>query len=63
MNRRKLIDGTKVEETEFPIELRIMTHCPEKWKLIDLETGEEYIGVLPSQRIKNQHWKKIKNGY
>jgi hypothetical protein len=60
MTKRKLKDGTKVDEIEFPISLIVQTKCPEKWKLIDLETGEEYIGVLPMDRIKNKHWKKIK---
>jgi hypothetical protein len=60
MNKRKLQDGSSVEETEFPVTLIIQTKCPEKWKLIDLETGEEYIGVLPMERKKDKHWKKLK---
>jgi hypothetical protein len=60
MIKRKMINGNKVTELEFPVTLTICTKCPEKWKLIDLETGEEYIGVLPFDRKKDRHWKKIK---
>jgi hypothetical protein len=60
MIKRKLQDGSSVEETEFPVILIVQTKCPEKWKLIDLETGEEYIGVLPMERKKDRHWKKLK---
>jgi hypothetical protein len=60
MNKRKLQDGSKVDEIEFAIELVVLTRCPEKWKLIDLETGEEYRGVIPLNRKKDKHWKKIK---
>lgn len=59
MIKRKLIDGSFVEELEFSVELCVYTKCPEKWKLIDLETGEQYIGVKPIDRNKNKHWKKI----
>ena len=63
MIKRKLLDGSKADEYEFPIELKILTKCPAKWKLIDLETGEEYIGVDPVHRDKkNRHWKRT-NGY
>jgi hypothetical protein len=41
---RKLIDGSEVEETDKPVDLIIHTKAPGKWKLIDLETGQEYIG-------------------
>lgn len=44
MNTRVLQDGSVVNSLERPIDLIIHTKAPEKWKLIDLETGEEYIG-------------------
>ncbi len=44
MNKRTLKDGVEVESFEKPIDLIIHTKCPEKWKLVDLETGEEYLG-------------------
>jgi len=44
MNKRILRDGSEVDSFEKPVDLVIHTKCPEKWKLIDLETGEEYLG-------------------
>lgn len=54
---RKLKDGTEVKELSAPIQLVVYTKCPEKYKLIDMETGEEYVGTRPSEN--NFHWKKI----
>lgn len=56
-NTRKLLNGTVVEELEFPITLKVYTKCPSKYKLIDMETGEEYIG----QRHCKKSWKRIKD--
>ena len=44
MNFRKLQNGVQVYELEEPVELVVKTKCPMKWKLVDRETGEEYIG-------------------
>jgi hypothetical protein len=44
MNKRILKGGSEVESFDKPVDLIIHTKCPEKWKLIDLETGEEYLG-------------------
>jgi hypothetical protein len=44
INKRILKDGSEVESFDKPVELVIHTKAPEKWKLTDLETGEEYIG-------------------
>ena len=44
MNTRKLQDGSFVESLEHPIDLIIHTKAPSKWKIIDMETGEEYYG-------------------
>lgn len=44
MFKRKLLDGTEVDNYEHPIDLIIHTKAPGKWLIIDLETGEEYIG-------------------
>ena len=41
---RVLRDGSEVESFDKPVDLIIHTKAPEKWKLIDLETGEEYLG-------------------
>lgn len=56
MNTRKLKDGSIVQEVDEPIELTIKTKCPEKWLLIDRETGEAYTAYTTPG--KNQ-WKKI----
>lgn len=58
MNTRKLKDGTEVSELEIPIELRILTKCPEKWLLIDRETGEAYTAYTT---VGKNHWKKVYN--
>lgn len=60
---RKLLDkygyGTQVEELESPIDLIIHTKAPGKWRLIDMETGQEYVGSpYPN---KYGFWIRIKN--
>jgi hypothetical protein len=42
--KRKLLDGSEVNDYDFPIDLILHTKAPAKWKLIDLETGQEYLG-------------------
>jgi hypothetical protein len=44
MNKRILKDGSEVDSFDKPVDLIIHTKAPEKWKLTDLETGEEYLG-------------------
>jgi len=56
-NFRKLKDGVQVYELEEPVELVIKTRAPMKWKLVDRETGEEYIGNTPKEG--EYHWSKI----
>jgi hypothetical protein len=56
---RTLQDGTEVQELSAPVQLVVYTKCPEKYKLIDMETGQEYVGTRPSQ--DNLHW-KLTNG-
>ena len=56
MNTRKLVDGTKAKELDEPTTLTIYTKCPQKWMLVDKETGEVYIGHIT--KGKNS-WKKI----
>jgi hypothetical protein len=58
MAERVLQDGTIVKELEKVKILEVKTKCPEKWKLIDLETGEVYIGY----HTDGLHsWRKIDN--
>ncbi len=56
---RKLKDGTEVFELEEPLTVTIKTRCPEKWLLIDKETGEVY---TPYTTPGSQQWKKIATG-
>ena len=44
MDKRILKDQSESVSFDHPIELIIHTKSPGKWKLIDLETGEEYLG-------------------
>ncbi len=53
---RKLIDGTLVSEYSTPVELTITTKCPDKWLLVDRETGEIYV---PYATPGPRQWKKI----
>lgn len=57
MNTRTLIDGKEVQDFDTAITLEVYTKCPEKWMLIDMQTGEKYIGQLPSDT--NQYWSKV----
>ena len=56
LKMRKLLDGTEVQELEEAKLLTVYTKCPEKWRLVDMETGEMYIGRDTDGR---RHWKKI----
>lgn len=33
-----------MEDFDYPIDIIIHTKAPGKWKIIDMETGQEYIG-------------------
>jgi len=44
VTKRILKDNSEVEAFDNPVDLIIHTKCPKKWKLTDLETGEEYLG-------------------
>lgn len=56
MDKRKLQTGDEVQQLDQPVTLKVYTRCPEKWMLIDLETGERYIGY--STEGKND-WRKV----
>jgi hypothetical protein len=55
--KRRLLSGNEVSELETHTTLEIRTRCPEKYKLVDMETGEEYTGNLPEDT--KWHWRKI----
>jgi hypothetical protein len=42
--KRRLLDGSEVNDYDYPIDIILHTKAPGKWKVIDLETGQEYIG-------------------
>ena len=43
MKKRKLITGDRVNEFAKDISLtQVVTHCPRKWVLLDLENGRFY---------------------
>lgn len=56
MATRQLQTGDEVIELDTPVTLQVYTKCPEKWMLVDLETGERYIGY--STEGKND-WRKV----
>lgn len=56
MTNRKLKDGTIVSELQEPITLSVKTKCPDKWLLIDRETGEAYVPYNTSGSLQ---WKKV----
>lgn len=56
MNRR-LVDGTEVPALDMAVTLTVYTKCPWKYKLIDMETGQEYVGQLPQEGKPD--WSKL----
>ena len=59
MGDRKLVDGTWAQELDQPVELVIHTKCPSKWKIVDMETGEAYIGTKENKKLK--YWEPVDN--
>jgi hypothetical protein len=56
MKQRKLQSGVEVPELDKPITLKVYTRCPEKYMLVDMETGEKYIGQATEDK---NNWYKI----
>ena len=54
---RTLKDGTEVNELDEPIRLEVFTKCPEKYTLIDMETGQAYVGNADPE--SDNHWSLI----
>ena len=44
MKTRTLQNNQIVQELDKAVTLEVYTRCPEKYKLTDMETGEEYVG-------------------
>lgn len=58
-NLPRMLQGSEVEEFEIAVDLTIHTKAPGKWLLVDLETGQEYIGsAVPNLYGK---WRRIKD--
>ena len=57
VKQRKLLNGEYVEELEESHTLSVITKCPSKWILQDLETGQIYRGT-DSSKVRNQ-WIEI----
>ncbi len=55
-----MYQGAEVQSYEKAVNLTIHTKAPGKWLLIDLETGQEYIGMDKADEWGS--WKRIKNG-
>lgn len=60
MADRILQNGEKVSELTEPKILTVKTKCPEKWLLVDLETGEKYIGHTTDGK---NSWRKLDAGH
>jgi len=57
----RVYQGAEVEEFSSAVNLTIHTKAPGKWLLIDLETGQEYIGsAVPN---KYGRWLRLKDRY
>jgi len=54
---RQLLDGSKAPELDELVKLDVITRCPEKYILQDIETGEIYKGTNSTK--KGSQWKKL----
>ena len=59
--RTRKYSDEKWEELDMPITLKVYTKCPEKWMLIDGETGEVYRGKKVFDSTKDNGWQKLPN--
>jgi len=59
MKIRKLKSGDIVQELDKAVTLEVYTRCPEKYKLTDMETGEEYVGYATDGK---NSWRKLNQG-
>ena len=59
MKIRKLKSGEIVQELDKAVTLEVYTRCPEKYKLTDMETGEEYVGYATDGK---NSWRKLNQG-
>lgn len=59
MKKRKLLDGRSINELGSPVTLKIITKAPQKWMLVDMETGQKYFGTT-NKKI-GYNWKLVEN--
>jgi len=59
MKTRTLTSGETVQELDKAVTLEVYTRCPEKYKLTDMETGEEYVGYATDGK---NSWRKLNQG-
>jgi hypothetical protein len=57
----KMYQGAEVHEYNQAVDLTIHTKAPGKWLLIDLETGQEYIGSKEPNAYGK--WMRLKDRY
>ena len=57
MKTRTLKDGSLVDELTHAVTMKVYTRCPGKYKLVDMQTGEEYVGVIPESN-DGYYWKR-----
>lgn len=55
--KRKLLDNTEAPEFDMAITLKVITKCPGKYKLLDMETGQVYTGNVPTEDHPH-YWKR-----
>lgn len=57
----RMYQGAEVPELDKAVDLTVHTKAPGKWLLVDLETGQEYIGsAVPNAYGK---WMRLKDRY
>jgi len=54
---RTLQSGEQVKELDKALTLEVYTRCPEKWMLVDLETGQSYRGTEVQER--GGQWRRL----
>lgn len=58
---RRLKDGTHAQELPHPVDLTIHTKCPEKWILVDQQTGQVYRGSSEPTQYGPWEWINMPN--
>jgi len=56
MKTRTLQNNQVVQELDKAVTLEVYTKCPAKYKLTDMETGEEYVGYATEGK---NSWQKL----